>query len=206
MNLQLRHVLTSAVILGLFGLSGTVLVATTAKLTANTIAQNTLAERLKLLGEVMPSERCDNDVVAERQALTPGKINAQAATLYLCRQQGEIVAAAIESTASNGYSGPIRVLSGVLADGKVHGVRILEHKETPGLGDKVELRKSDWVLSFTGQTLTPNNIERWAVKRDGGQFDQFTGATITPRAVTQAVRESLQYFNSQFLAEATPDE
>jgi electron transport complex protein RnfG len=103
----------------------------------------------------------------------------------------------IETIAPNGYSGNIYILVGVLPNGHISGVRVLKHRETPGLGDKIELRKADWILSFNGKNLTEDNAERWAVKRDRGEFDQFTGATITPRAVVGAVRNTLHFVNQQ---------
>jgi Na+-translocating ferredoxin:NAD+ oxidoreductase subunit G len=97
----------------------------------------------------------------------------------------------------DGYAGPIQLLVSVLRDGTVGGVRVLFHHETPGLGDKIEERKSDWVLSFDGKSLSNPTLEGWAVKRDGGEFDQFTGATITPRAIVQAVKNTLIYVQQQ---------
>ena len=84
---------------------------------------------------------------------------------------------------------------GVKTDGTLSGVRIIDHKETPGLGDKVELKKSDWVLSFEGKSLSAPDIDQWKVQKDGGDFDQFTGATITPRAVVNAVKNTLLFHN-----------
>ena len=113
--------------------------------------------------------------------------------IYLAKRENQVVAAIIPVTAADGYSGAIDLIVGVNANGSVAGVRVLAHKETPGLGDKVDLKKSDWVLGFNGKTL--NNPERsgWAVKKDKGVFDQFTGATITPRAVVAATLRALQY-------------
>lgn len=97
-------------------------------------------------------------------------------------------------TSARGYSGEIQVLLGVDPEGRILGVRVIRHTETPGLGDKIELAKSDWVLAFNGRSLGDPPPERWAVKKDGGVFDQFTGATITPRATVKAVKEGLVLF------------
>ena len=98
--------------------------------------------------------------------------------------------------APDGYNGKIQLVVGLAGEGTVSGVRVLEHKETPGLGDKIELRISDWILGFNSLTLNSENITNWAVKKDGGQFDQFTGATITPRAVVKAVKRSVEYYQA----------
>jgi electron transport complex protein RnfG len=93
----------------------------------------------------------------------------------------------------DGYSGPIKLLVAVNYDGTLGGVRVISHKETPGLGDKIEESRSDWVLGFNGKSLTDPLLEKWKVKRDGGIFDQFTGATITPRSIVSAVKHTLLY-------------
>lgn len=119
-------------------------------------------------------------------------------TIFRAYLDGEPVAVAIETTAPDGYSGKIAIVVGLTddADGNtiISGVRVLEHKETPGLGDKIDLRVSDWVLSFADKVLNSSNANRFAVKKDGGQFDQFTGATISPRAVVKAVKRSAEYY------------
>ena len=107
------------------------------------------------------------------------------------------MAAIIPVTAPVGYSGTIEMIVGVNVDGSVAGVRILSHKETPGLGDKVDIKKSPWVLDFDGRSLTNPTPDGWAVKKDRGVFDQFTGATITPRAVVAATRRALEYANNE---------
>ena len=102
----------------------------------------------------------------------------------------------IPATAPDGYSGNIDIITGVYRNGEVAGVRVVSHQETPGLGDKIELKKSDWVLAFNGKSLGAPSYERWTVKKDKGVFDQLTGATITPRAVTKAVRNTLDYYRN----------
>lgn len=116
------------------------------------------------------------------------------ATIYRVFRNEEPVAALFIVTARDGYSGPIRLLIGIEESGIISAVRILEHNETPGLGDKIESSKSDWVEQFPGTSLSNPELENWAIKRDGGTFDQLTGASITPRAVIKAIRETLIYF------------
>jgi electron transport complex protein RnfG len=115
--------------------------------------------------------------------------------IYVARQDDTAIAVIIPVTAPDGYSGDIELIVGINGDGSVAGVRVLAHRETPGLGDKVELKKSGWILGFDGKSLADPLPDYWKVKKDRGVFDQFTGATITPRAVTAAVRRSLEYFN-----------
>src|SRR5690606_4959952 len=115
----------------------------------------------------------------------------QPVTVYRAFRGGEPVAALFNSVAPDGYSGEIRLLVGVRVDGSLSGVRVLSHKETPGLGDPIEVRHSDWITRFSGLSLENPPFERWKVRRDGGDFDQFTGATITPRAVVKATRNTL---------------
>ena len=115
-------------------------------------------------------------------------------TVYRVFADAEPVAALFVVTAMDGFSGPIRILVGIRGDGRISGVRVLEHRETPGLGDLIEIGKSDWVLQFNGRSLVDPEVTGWAIRRDGGDFDQLTGASITPRAVVSAVRETLLYF------------
>ena len=118
------------------------------------------------------------------------------AIIYRVYSEDEPVAALFAVTARNGYAGPIRILLGVRIDGTVSGLRILEHRETPGLGDRIVSTRSDWVFQFEGHALGDPPVEGWALKTDGGEFDQLTGASVTPRAVINALRETLIYFEA----------
>ena len=119
----------------------------------------------------------------------------QTITIFPAKQKGEIIARLVEHTYPNGYNGNIRLLTGIDIEGRLLGVRVISHRETPGLGDKVEVRKSDWIKLFKGLSLGNPEKSKWRVKRDGGNFDQFTGATITPRAIVTAAYQILEYFN-----------
>ena len=112
-------------------------------------------------------------------------------------EDGEPVAVVLKFAAVNGYNGKIQLLAGINLNGSLTGVRVLNHTETPGLGDAIEIEKSNWVLGFSGRSLHHPSKESWAVRRDGGSFDQFTGATITPRAVVGALHLALEYFESR---------
>ncbi|HEY9034741.1 MAG TPA: RnfABCDGE type electron transport complex subunit G, partial [Pseudomonadales bacterium] len=115
-------------------------------------------------------------------------------TIHVARMNGEVVAFILPVRAPDGYGGAIDAIVGINLDGSIAGVRVISHQETPGLGDKVELKKSPWVLSFNGRSLANTATDDWRVKKDKGVFDQFTGATITPRAMVKAVHNALQYF------------
>ncbi len=132
------------------------------------------------------------------------------ARVYRVYKGGEPAAVLFEVSAMDGYAGPIRLLVGVDTGGSITGVRVVEHNETPGLGDKIESRRSDWILQFAGRSLGDPPVASWAIRADGGDFDQLTGATVTPRAVVKAVRETLDYFEAErdalFAAQAAEPE
>ena len=119
----------------------------------------------------------------------------QTVTIFPAKNNHKVFAHLVEHTYPNGYNGDIRLLTGISVEGELLGVRVINHKETPGLGDKIETRKSDWIKSFTGLSLNQPEKSKWKVKRDGGFFDQFTGATITPRAIVTAAYQILDYFD-----------
>ena len=148
-----------------------------------------LAELTAVLGDVA----YDNDPLADTVLLHDPELlgSEQPLTAHRVRRAGTTVALLLNVVAPDGYSGPIRLLVAVDAAGRVLGVRVLEHRETPGLGDAIESRRSDWLRGFDGRSLADPPPDRWEVRRDGGDFDQFTGATITPRAVVRAVRKAL---------------
>ena len=186
----------NGLLLGLFAVVTTLLIAGTWLGTRDRIAQEQRKAEERALLEIIPAERHDNSMLDDTLAVAvdaAGLSLRQDKKIYLARQAGDVVAAILPVTAPDGYSGEIDMIVGVNADGSIAGVRVLTHKETPGLGDKVDLKKSDWILSFNGKSLTNPGIEGWAVKKDEGVFDQFTGATITPRAVVAATLRTLQY-------------
>jgi len=188
--------LRAAGILAGFGIFGTLLVAVTWESTADRIAENERAYLLRTLADVLPEGAYDNAVHDDFITVTDPELlgTPDPVTVYRARSGSRPVAVVMTPTAPGGYSGPIRLLVGILADGTVSGVRVVAHRETPGLGDKIEVERNDWILGFEGRSLGNPARERWAVQRDGGVFDQFTGATITPRAVVSAVRDALIYF------------
>ncbi len=191
-----RQILLSGVFLWLFAVVGTTLVALTEFTTYDAIVENERQVLLRNLYALLPPERLDNDIANDTIELGADPLLGTDApsTLYRARKAGEPVAAIFNSIAPNGYSGKIHLLVGVYVDGSLAGVRVVKHAETPGLGDGIEVRKSPWITAFDGKSLIDPVETRWAVKRDGGDFDQLTGATITPRAVIGAVKNTLLYY------------
>jgi electron transport complex protein RnfG len=198
MKATVHHMGKAALILGGFAIVGTTLVALTFTGTKAIIAQNEQDALLKHLHALVPADRYDNQLSEDTIQVTDSEAlgTSEPVPVYRARKQGQPVALFATPVAPDGYSGPIRLLIGVYADGTLAGVRVLNHQETPGLGDAIELGRSNWILSFTGQSLGNPASEDWAVTKDGGAFDQFTGATITPRAVVKAVHNFLVYFET----------
>ena len=187
-KITLKYVL----LLGVVALICTAVSTAVYLLTKGRIEAVVAAQQRQLLQEVIPANYFDNDLLASCKKIdlpNAGYLNR----IYLAKKSENITAYAIQATAPDGYSGDIVLLIGIQPDGRILGVRTLEHKETPGLGDKIETRISDWIFSFTGKKFALDNETLWAVKKDGGQFDQFTGATITPRAVVNNVRQSAKW-------------
>jgi electron transport complex protein RnfG len=191
----------NSLLLGVFALATTVVIASLYLGTRDRIAdQRRLAEQRALL-EIVPAERHDNVMLDDTLAVdasSEGLALRSAKQIYRARQGDKVVAAILPVLAPDGYSGDIEFIVGVNRDGSVAGVRTLVHRETPGLGDKVDLNKSDWVLTFNGRSLDNPEAGGWAVTRDGGVFDTFTGATITPRAGVSAVRRALVYARDHY--------
>lgn len=159
------------------------------------------------LEQVVPAEFHDNKLLEDSVMIASADagLGAEQTEVYLAKKQGQVTAACFKFIAPDGYAGPISLVMGVDRNGEILGVRVIAHVETPGLGDKIEVSKSKWVLSFNGKSLDNLTIEQWAVKKDGGVFDQFSGATITPRKVVQAIKRGLAFYRahqSELLASA----
>lgn len=192
-----RHpVIIASLLLGMFAVIGTSLVAFTYENTRDRIAENERLALLKKLHKLIPPQRIDNDIVNDTVTVSDRyRLGTDSTQVYLGRKNGEPIAAVFTTTAPEGYSGDIQLLVAVNIDGTLGGVRVVSHRETPGLGDRIEEDKNDWILQFAGKSLNNPGSEAWKVKRDGGAFDQFTGATITPRTVIKAVKNTLQYYS-----------
>jgi Na+-translocating ferredoxin:NAD+ oxidoreductase subunit G len=183
--------LIHASILGAFCLGFGLVLAVTDRITADDIAARALEDRQNSLKQVLPDSIHDNNPVTDTLSMT--NPHGKQITVYRARQDGKVTGVAYEIFGS-GYAGEMKLMMGVEADGRLLGVRVLAHKETPGLGDKIEAKKGDWILRFTGLSLGNPQPERWKVKKDGGDFDQFAGATITPRGVVKAIHGGLEFF------------
>ena len=195
MNAIARGMGVAALILTGFAVVGTGLVAVTYTATEDRIAETQRKALEANLNQLVPADRYDNRIAEDSIEVTaPEWLGTdQPVTVYRARKDGQPVALFATPYAPDGYSGPIQLLIGVYADGTLAGARVLAHKETPGLGDGIEERRSPWILVFAGKSLKNPEPEHWKVKKDGGVFDQFTGATITPRAVVKATRKFLEY-------------
>ncbi len=191
-----RNMGISAMLLGLFAISGTGIVAYTYEKTKLRIAENERATIVNSLHALIEPREHDNDLYADLILVKDEKLlgTPEPVNVYRARMQNKPVAAIINSVAPDGYSGDIYLLVAIRYDGTLAGVRVVKHHETPGLGDSIDIERSNWILSFNGKSLS-NPVEKdWRVKRDGGPFDQMTGATITPRAVVKAIKNTLGYY------------
>jgi electron transport complex protein RnfG len=189
--------LIGSLILGLFAVAGTGLVALTHDGTAERIAENERQSLLRSLHQIITPDSHDNDIYTDTiEVSNPLLGTNQPVMVYRARLGKLPVAAVIASIAPDGYAGTIKLLVGISYDGTLAGVRVVSHKETPGLGDAIEAERSDWILGFNGRSLGDPDEKRWKVKKDGGIFDQFSGATITPRAIVGAVHNTLRYFQN----------
>lgn len=186
----------NAVGLGLFAIITGGTIAVTQVMTAERIEEQAACAEAKALYEIIPENQHDNDLLSDTVKLpADNRLNSdEPVTVWVARRDDRPTGLIMPVVAPDGYSGEIHLLVGVDLQGKVLGVRVTSHKETPGLGDRIETKKSDWIHSFTGRSIGDPEPERWNVKKNGGVFDQFTGATITPRAVVKAVQKSLIYF------------
>ena len=171
------------------------LIAITQVMTADQISDNKRNEESRALHEIVPEGSTDTDLVSSKLVIEAPELGYQQATVYQAIKDGEVNTVILPVITPEGYSGDIALIVGINADSTVEGVRVLAHQETPGLGDKIDLKKSDWIKTFNGKTLDGPVDSNWAVKKDGGEFDQFTGATITPRAVVGAVGMAIRFFD-----------
>lgn len=191
----LAHTLQAALLLGLVALMAVMLLATTEALTRDRIAMAERDAELAALAAVLPLQAYDNDPLADAiTVVAPAWLgDGGARTVWRARLGDAPTQLVLQTRAPRGYSGPIDLLVGTDAQGVVAGVRVTRHSETPGLGDGIEIRRSDWIDGFRGRSLSNPEPAGWRVRRDGGEFDQFTGATITPRAVVAAVASTLAF-------------
>jgi H+/Na+-translocating ferredoxin:NAD+ oxidoreductase subunit G len=196
MNTFTSKILPVGLMLAAFAIVATSLVSLTEKNTHDKIIENERQTLLAAINALVDVNDYNNDILTD--TITLASTNQlgtnEESTVYRARIDGTPVAVVFTAIAPNGYNGQIKLLVGVKYDGSLAGVRVINHKETPGLGDKINVKKADWILKFKGLSLKNPDESKWRVKKDGGDFDQFTGATITPRAVVTAVKKALQYY------------
>jgi electron transport complex protein RnfG len=192
------QLLPGAVILAALAAICTLLVAVTQRYTAPLIHANEQTYLEESLRPVLGGIDYENELT--RSVITVPTPHAlpgnEPATVYRVYADGVPAAALFVVTARDGFTGPIKLLIGIRTDGTITSIRVLQHQETPGLGDLIEASKSDWLQQFPGRSLGDPDREAWGIRRDGGKFDQLTGASITPRAVIKAIKETLLYFEA----------
>lgn len=190
-----RRLLQSVFYLAAIAALAAAVLSFVAEQTGDDIARNKALYATRMLAEVLPD--ADYDIVPGLDyVLLQDELlgSSQALQAYIAYRDGEPAAIALNVIAPGGYVAPIHLLVGITANGQIAGVRASEHRETPGLGDKIDAGKDVWIQRLTGESLNDANFDSWAVRRDGGRFDQITGATITSRAVVKAVRQALEYY------------
>ncbi len=201
-----NNLFRSAASLALVAVIGTALLAGVNRLTKTRIAEQEKRAILDQLGQLISPDLYNNELQQDLFSFQDDLHfpKGQTVTTYRARLDGKAVAVILKMVAVNGYNGKINLLVGINENGTLCGVRVTSHKETPGLGDAIEVERNDWILGFYGRALDNPPPNGWAVKRDGGEFDQFTGATVTPRAVVEAVRLALEFFaeHKSFLFES----
>lgn len=204
-----RHAVKTALIMIAFALVGTSLLVYIYDVTKTPIAESEAKARMALFRQIVPDGMHDNPLLEDVIEIPADPMlgNRTASHVYRARLAGEPMAVILEAVAPDGYSGDIKLLVAIRVDGTISGVRVLAHKETPGLGDYIDITHSQWIKQFDSQSLGSRAAELWKVKKDGGEFDYVVGATVTPRAVVKAVRKALEYFEihreSLFAVEVT---
>ncbi|MEW5559858.1 electron transport complex subunit RsxG [Enterobacter asburiae] len=176
--------------LALFAAGATGTTAIINQMTKNTIDSQAAKQQMALFDQVIVPGSYNNDLLKSCYLLNDPALGKGTHKVYIARKDDAPVAVVMEATAPDGYSGAIQLLVGADFNGTVLGTRVTEHHETPGLGDKIEMKHGDWITRFAGKIIHGADDSHWAVKKDGGDFDQFTGATITPRAVVNAVKRA----------------
>lgn len=198
----IKHASKTALTLIAFAFVFTALLAYVFNVTKAPIEKSEAAARMALFRQIVPENMHDNDLLKDSISIAPNDFlgNKEPITANRARINNKPSAVILEALAHDGYSGDIKLLIAINYDGSIVGVRVIKHKETPGLGDYIDIAKGNWIKLFDGESLEKTSEAqwpseaRWKVKKDGGQFDYMAGATITPRAVVKAVHKALQYF------------
>lgn len=205
-----KATLRTALNLLFFTLIGTAILAFTFNLTYELIAQSEETAKLKLINQVAAQSMYDNELIKDSITLpASAQLGTEQDTIaYRGRLKGQPSIIVLEAIAPDGYSGKISMIVAISYAGVISGVRVITHKETPGLGDYIDIAKNHWISLFAGASHTRYQEDDWKVKKDGGQIDYMAGATITPRAVAKAVHKALHYFEENramlFAASSNP--
>lgn len=209
----IKHAVKTAATMLAFALVGTALLAYVFEVTRTPIENSEAEARIALFKQILPDEAYyndddddeahDNHLLKNIIEIAPNPLlgNKTPTKAYRAKRHHKFEAVILEAIAHDGYAGDIKLLIAIRADGSISGVRVLAHKETPGLGDYIDITHSNWVNQFNNESLSKTPAKQWQVKKDGGQFDYMAGATITPRAVVKAIFKASQYFeeNKQLL-------
>lgn len=192
----IKHALKTAIAMLAFAFLGTLMLAYVFIATRPPIEASEKEARLALFKQILPAKNYDNDLLSSQVVIQPNALlgNRLPSVANVASFQQKPAGVILEAVAHDGYSGDIKLLIAIRADGSISGVRVLAHKETPGLGDYIDIAHGNWIKLFNDESLQKTPANRWQVKKDGGQYDYMVGATITPRAVVKAVLKALQYF------------
>lgn len=200
----IKHTSMTAATMVAFALVGTAMLAYIFNITREPIEKSEAEARQILFKQILPDPQYygssntagGNSLLNNVIEIAPNELlgNHTPSKAYIARQNEQFAAVILEAIAHDGYSGDIKLLIAIRADGSISGVRVLTHKETPGLGDYIDIAHDNWIKLFDNESVNKTPVEQWKVKKDGGKFDYMTGATITPRAVVKAVAKALQYF------------
>ncbi|MEI7574596.1 MAG: hypothetical protein RLZZ349_1068 [Pseudomonadota bacterium] len=193
-----KHASKTAITLVAFAFLGTAMLAYVFDITRAPIEASEKEARLALFKQILPESTYDNDLLKDNVEIVPNEQlgNRQPTVANIAKSNGKTAGVILEAVAHDGYSGDIKLLIAIRADGSISGVRVLAHKETPGLGDYIDITHGNWIKLFNDESVNKTPIEQWHVKKDGGKFDYVAGATITPRAVVKAVLKALQFYEA----------
>jgi electron transport complex protein RnfG len=193
-----KHAIKTAITLVAFAFVGTAMLAYVFDITRAPIEASEKEARLALFKEILPESTYDNDLLKDTVEIAPNEQlgNRQPTVANIAKLNNKTAGVILEAIAHDGYSGDIKLLIAIRADGSISGVRVLAHKETPGLGDYIDIARGNWIKLFNDESVNKTAATQWQVKKDGGKFDYMVGATITPRAVVKAVFKALQFYDA----------
>ena len=192
---HLKKISSTAAAMIIFSLLASTALSISYFVTKTPIEESDARAKRIFLNQVIPSNLYDNNLVKDTISVEPNPLigNKKNIDIYRAKKNNQVIAVIIETIAPDGYSGEIKTLVGIDQEDKILGVRVITHKETPGLGDYIEIEKSQWIKNFDLKSLDKMTEKEWAVKKDGGDFDYVSGATITSRAVIKSTYKSLLY-------------